>query len=206
MRAPPDPAPTWHHYAVVEAATGQVLSAGRHLYDPRTPPPPPALAEGHVAVEITEAQYELAGRQALRLIDGELHPFAPERPLEQAKAEAVARVDREAERARQALLTPGAGQAIEYRATADEARRLLDLRHGPADPNDYPFLAAEQDAQAAVGGAKTLEDIAAAVLAADAAWVAVGARIKRLRREAKLRIQAATTPAEVEAASAGIAW
>lgn len=127
-----------------------------------------------------------------------LEPFdPPPPPLEKAKAAAAARVDRQAEAARAAWLTPGAGQAMEYLSTEAEARRFV----ASGGAGDYPFLAAELQAK----GTGTLAEIAAEVIALADAWTAAGAEIKRLRRSAKMAIEAAETH-EAVAAAAAVAW
>jgi len=122
--------------------------------------------------------------------------------LAAAKVAAIARVDAEAEQARLRLITPGAGQALEYQATEAEALRLLG--DPSPDPTSYPFLVAEASAQ----GLTTEADLALVadqVLAAAAAWRSGGAEIKRLRRSAKLAIAVAASPTEVREA-ANVIW
>lgn len=122
------------------------------------------------------------------------------RSLAKMKADATVAVDRGAEMARLRFITSGAGQALEYQATEAEARRAV------VDPSPdfagYPFLAAEWHAGGNVGG---VVDIADVVLVQTAAWQMVGSEIKRLRRTAKIAIDAATSAAEV-AAAANISW
>lgn len=117
--------------------------------------------------------------------------------LEEAKQAAVARIDREAEQQRRKHVTPGAGQAMEYQETAAEA--LAFQSDTDPDPDHYPMLVAEQEAQAAVGMNVSLQEIADQVLAERATWSAAGARIKATRRAAKLLVGAATTKAEIDA-------
>jgi len=124
--------------------------------------------------------------------------------LADAKAAALARVDAEAEAARLRFITAGAGQALEYQATEAQARAYL----AAAAPvlADYPFLAAEvQAVDIATGTAPAASAVAAEIVAQADAWGAVGSAIKALRRAAKLRIEAATTHAEVRAAAL-IVW
>ena len=157
-------------------------------------------------LDITEAEYEIGQRGPCRWEGGELRPYTPEIPLAAVKAAAIDRVDREAELERLRFLTPGTGQALEYRTTLQEAQRLLAGTEASPDPGSYPFLAAEQEAQAALGTTRSLRDIATGILAAEAAWTAGGARIKLLRRLAKLKIEAATSADEVAAAARDIPW
>ena len=113
------------------------------------------------------------------------------------KAQLAVQIDQEAEAARQRFITPGAGQALEYQATEAEARRHL------IDPSGtVPCLAAEVQAQ---GAPTTLASVAAEVVALADAWAAIGSEIKRLRRVAKLAVEAAPTPAEARQA-AQVTW
>lgn len=117
--------------------------------------------------------------------------------LARMKLRAMEEVDAAAEVARRRFITPGSGQAMEYLSTETEAR---DFDAGGVGP--WPFLEAERDA---MGGGVTLAQVAAVVQAQVAAWRAVGGEIKRLRRAAKMEIEAALTPAEVATATV-IAW
>lgn len=116
------------------------------------------------------------------------------------KAQLLRQVDAEAEIARQRYVTPGAGQALEYQATEAEARAYLAAVNPTAA--DYPFVVAEAEAiAAATGTAPPLAAVAQDIIAQASAWAAIGSAIKTLRRTAKLRIEAATTPAEARAAA-----
>ncbi len=125
--------------------------------------------------------------------------------LTTAKAAACAAIDAQAERRRQAVITPGAGQSLEYQHTAEEAARAV-AAPDPLDPATYLFLVAEQEALAATVGNIPLRDVAAAVLADRATWLAYGAAIKSVRRRAKLKIGAATSAAGVAVVLAGVTW
>lgn len=125
--------------------------------------------------------------------------------LETLKARACTAIDSEAERRRLMVLTPGQGQTLEYQHTAEEAARAV-VAPDPLDQAAYPFLAAEQEALMATIGAVSLRDVAVAVLADRAAWVAYGAAIKAARRRAKLLVRMATDAAAVAATAAGITW
>jgi hypothetical protein len=162
------------------------------VYQIEVPDPFPALP---LSVEIAAVAPE-----------GEASPPAAgivllEKDLPALKAAARARVNAAAEAARQAYITPGAGQALEYQATETEARTLLALPDpAAADPAALPFLVAEQAALASQGQRVTLSQVAAQVLALASAWAQAGARIKELRRGAVLAIDAAANPVEIEAA------
>lgn len=125
------------------------------------------------------------------------------------KASALVRIDAEAEAARLAFVTGGAGQAMEYQATEAEGRALMAALQAGQIPDlaDYPFIKAEFDAIVqSGGGVPAMVAVAQMVVGMAAAWSTAGSEIKRLRRLAKLRVEAASTPAEVIAASSGISW
>lgn len=117
--------------------------------------------------------------------------------LAMMKSRAIEEIDAAAEVARRRFITIGAGQAMEYMATEAEAR---DFEAGGAGP--WPFLDAEREA---LGEGTTLAQVSAAVLAQVDAWKAAGGEIKRLRRAAKMAIEAAATPAAVASATV-VAW
>ncbi len=118
------------------------------------------------------------------------------------KAEARAEIDRRAELARLAWITPGSGQAAVYLAKAEEAQRLAG--DGDPDPQDYPLLAAS------IGNeGETLGEVAAVVLATRAGWLQVAAAIEAIRLGAKAAIDALEDPPAAEAVAAildGLEW
>lgn len=118
--------------------------------------------------------------------------------LAQVRAGALAEIDAAAESARGAFITRGAGQAMEYLATEAEARAFMAGAAGP-----FPFLDAERDA---LGGAVTLAQVAAEVLAQAAAWQVVGGAIKRTRRAGKLAIEASGSVEDIALALAAVTW
>lgn len=158
--------------------------------------PPPALQPGEAADEGTPTLVSGEWRQTWTV-----RAETPEE-LAAAQAAAIVAIDAEAEAARLLWITPGAGQALEYQATEEDARRY-QANNGAGDPEDYPWLRAEL---LAIDGDSTLADTAASTLAQADAWVAIGSEIKRIRRTAKLAVAAATTIAAVRAAASGIAW
>lgn len=123
--------------------------------------------------------------------------------LDRFRAGCLAYVDEAAEAARLSILTPGAGQAIEYRLTEEEARRLLSADAPSFDAATYPMLAAELEARGS--GALTPAVLAAEILAQVRATAQGLAGIKVLRRAAKVAIAEATTEAEI-ASACTIAW
>ena len=103
------------------------------------------------------------------------------------RAAALRAVDTAAELKRQAWLTPGSGQALEYEATRAEA-----AAYQPGQPaGTYPMLEAEVAALTAAGIAIDLDTVADherdQIFLLDAAMAA----IKAARRTAKIRIEAA---------------
>jgi len=128
-------------------------------------------------------------------------PAHADRSLETIKAEALAKVDAEAETARLQFISGGAGMALVYERKRDEAEAYLAAV--TPDPADYPLLKAR---------AERLDPITPdyAAVAADwnaraAAWVTAAAAIEDLREGAKETIAAAADAAAVEAATA-ITW
>ena len=111
---------------------------------------------GVEVVEFTEA--ENAERDAEELAE-----------LGRLKPEAKAEIDRQAEAARQAFVTPGAAQQSVYLSKAAEAERLAS--DGSPDPADYPLLAASIGLEGA-----TLAEVAAVVIAQRNAWVSYRGR------------------------------
>lgn len=111
-----------------------------------------------------------------------------------------ARVDQEAEDQRARYITAGSGQAMTYQAKAEEARRFEAEASSP-DGANYPLLSAE------VGiTAPTLSEVAASVLAANAAWLVAGAVIEAKRLGAKKEITAAVDADSAREAFAQVEW
>lgn len=110
------------------------------------------------------------------------------------RAAAKARVDEAAEAERARLLTPGAGQALVY---ADKAVEVA-VYDGDPDPRPeaYPLLAAEVGVTVS-----SLAEAAERVRAARARWKAEAATIEARRLRAKSAVDAATTPAGIDAAA-----
>jgi hypothetical protein len=113
--------------------------------------------------------------------------------LDDLRAKAMVEIDAGAELARQGFLTPGAGQAIEYRLTEEEARRFLSSGLTVIDRDDYPMLDAEAQTRPGVGG--TI--IAQGILDRARASAQALATIKGLRRAAKVALAAAESREEV---------
>lgn len=123
--------------------------------------------------------------------------------LENSKANAVRAVNVSAEVAREAWITPGAGQAMSYRekaAEADDAVANHDAQNPPT-AGKYPLLESEVPAK----GADVLA-VATLVAATRDQWKAIEAQINRTRVEAIDAIAAAAAPVDVDAVLAGLAW
>ncbi len=119
--------------------------------------------------------------------------------LTHARAEALSRIDSQAEAARLAFITPGSGQAMTYTQKEAEADALL--ADTSPDAASYPFLAA----CLGVDG-DTLADVAAVVRARRDAWQSIGADIERRRLLAKQAVSNATIPTEVETTLSNLTW
>jgi hypothetical protein len=114
--------------------------------------------------------------------------------LARARAIWSRNVDMQAEGARLAWITPGAGQAAVYLMKREEAMAFAAA--ADPDPDDYPLLGAE------VGiTAPTLGEVAAIVTALADAWTQAAAAIEVIRLGAKRAIAEAETIEAVIAAA-----
>ncbi|MEP1930758.1 MAG: hypothetical protein ABJJ37_05740 [Roseibium sp.] len=105
-------------------------------------------------------------------------------------------VDEAAEVARMKVLTPGSGQALEYRETEREARAYVS---GPLLP-DFPMLAAELNAMKIGNPAAVAADVVQDAISNADLWLATGAAIKEVRRSAKVAIEFAALPGDCRSA------
>lgn len=121
-----------------------------------------------------------------------------------------AAVDEEAERRRNLVATPGAGQAMEYQETEAQAREaLVAASSGTLDPAAYPMLAATVglDIDPSTGApAVDVLGVARSVMTARNAWVVFGSALKAARLKGKAAIDAASGLAAAEAAYNAITW
>ena len=130
--------------------------------------------------------------------DGSALVAAPAAALtDDDRARALWEADHMAEAQRRPHLSAGAGQALEYLLTLDEARTYLAA--GMPAPDAFPLLAAELAALAATGQTSSLTAVAQAVVDADRATRAALAAIKTRRRIAKITIRAASDHAAIDA-------
>ncbi|WP_018261364.1 hypothetical protein [Methylobacterium sp. WSM2598] len=124
------------------------------------------------------------------------------------RAKLAALVDAKAEALRLALVTPGAGQAMEYQEVRAQAGAAL-ASSGAVKASDYPMLAASIgiDIDPLTGAPATdVLGVARAARAAAAAWVEAGAAIRAARLAAKAAIAAAATPEAAVAAFEAATW
>ena len=123
--------------------------------------------------------------------------------LDSLKAQLYAEIDGAAERTRLRFITPGAGQAMEYQAAAEEAV-LAQAETDPA-PETYPMLAASIgiDVDPDTGTPATdVAGVARNVLAAQGAWAVVGAAIRCIRLGGKASVNTAADEGLAHAAAA----
>lgn len=127
----------------------------------------------------------------------------PAARLAWAKERAKEKIDQDAERCRLKFITGGAGQAMEYLASEQEADQVLAAGPDfvlPDDPTLFPFLRAEANVRGT-----TVYEAAQVTAQAASLWRQVGAAIKALRLGGKAAVDVAETEEEVWAASK-IAW
>lgn len=119
--------------------------------------------------------------------------------LDAAKAAACDAIDAEAERRRNLVLTPGAGQMAAYQEKERQARRLL--------ADDTPTEAEYPDIYNEIGiTADSAGEVAMAVLAAAERWRAYGRLVERARLNSKKALAEAGDVATVLAAREAVAW
>jgi hypothetical protein len=117
------------------------------------------------------------------------------RPLMSVQIDALKMIDDAAETARMHVLTPGAGQSMEYRQTEAEAKSWTPN----SNLNEFPMLKAELEAMKISNPSATIDNVVAEALANANLWLQVGAAIKQVRRSAKVLIEHAQTPANCRA-------
>lgn len=133
-------------------------------------------------------------------LEGEIRVDGEWQCSPELESELLSRIDREAEAQRQQYLTPGSGQALEYREAVEEARAFADGQAGP-----FPMLQA--DVNAGTLDERTGQPVASIEQAADlvlfmhAEAKAPGAAIREARLAAKAAVRQATTAADKHAAA-----
>jgi hypothetical protein len=129
-----------------------------------------------------------------------LEPRALPIDLAREKAAALWQADQFAEAERRPFLSAGAGQAMEYMMTLEEARACLSTTS--PQPIHYPLLSAELEALTYIGQTTTLIDVATNIINLDGLVRAKMRDIKFTRRVRKLRVRAASTADELATALA----
>tara|TARA_R110001583_G_scaffold191751_1_gene357454 strand:+ start:1690 stop:2313 length:624 start_codon:yes stop_codon:yes gene_type:complete len=123
---------------------------------------------------------------------------------------ALSKIDAEAEEMRQAVITPGDGQAMSYQAKADEAKQCLAAYSTSNLPPEGAFLLLESEvgilAKKDGSVAETVFEIAEVVEMARTEWVRAEAAINRVRLQAKADIRNAKDASEVELVMASVVW
>ena len=109
------------------------------------------------------------------------------------------RIDEEAEARRLDFLSPGAGQALAYRAKLAEAE-AIGAGAAP-DPARHPFVRAEAEALGVDPAARAAEIVAAA-----GRWAAAGAAIEAARHKARAAVAAARGDAAAMEKAAAVDW
>ena len=122
-----------------------------------------------------------------------------EADLQAAKATVCDEIDAEAERRRNAVLTPGAGQMAAYQEKERQARRLL--------ADDMPTEAEYPDIYNEIGiTADSAGEVAMSVLAAAERWRGYGRLVERARLAGKKAVGEAGDVEAVIAARLAMAW
>lgn len=169
------------------------------------------------AAPITDADWSalLAAQASGEIIapDANGQPVAappPPPPLAETQANALRIIDAAAEAARQAYVTPGAGQAMSYREKAAQATACLATYTAGAPPaaGTYRLLDSEVGIRKNADGTLTSDayQVAAVVDAARQSWITSEAAINAVRVKAKADIKNATTTAEIDTIMAAIVW
>ena len=170
-------------------------------------PPPPACDPTTQRLSQAEWPARVAGTLTLAWSVEDRTPEEIAAALAEARAAAERSVDAQAEARRALMLTPGSGQALEYDRTEREARAYAAAGFQGYTAALYPMIEAERLAvQDATGVLPAPQDTAQSIITLADASTTYGAAIKRVRRSAKLALEAATTLADVRAALDGLEW
>lgn len=116
-----------------------------------------------------------------------------DRDMLAVQIETHGRIDKAAELARGALLTPGSGQALEYLRTEAEARAAGQATEA-IDLDAFPMLKAEVFARRMVEPDLSIDAIVDDVIAAADLALQIGTAIKQVRRTAKVLVEMAEQP------------
>lgn len=124
------------------------------------------------------------------------------------KGQLCAQLDAHAERLRLGIITPGAGQALEYQEAQVQAAAALKAASS-ATAEKYPMLAATVGIDIDPETGKPATDVlgvARSVQAARGVWVKMGPAIRTARRKAKAQIRAAASLEDAEHAYLAVCW
>lgn len=119
--------------------------------------------------------------------------------INRIRKEAIAQMDRTAENVRLRFVTPGSAQAMVYQRKVQEAETLL--LDPSVDPANYPLLTAE----VGITG-ETIQEIGKTVLQKRDQWLGIAATIETIRLKAKIAINQAVSPSEIENIFTDIDW
>ncbi|MBB4287518.1 hypothetical protein [Roseospira goensis] len=128
----------------------------------------------------------------------------PPEELADVRAEALDRVQGQAETLRARVASPGDGQAMSYLSKATHAAEVIAGTRTASGLLE-PLVGVEVD-PATGQPCATLTEVAAVIVAAQAQWEALEGQIDAARRAGRIAILAATDAAAVQAAEAAIAW
>jgi hypothetical protein len=122
--------------------------------------------------------------------------------LEEYKNTICSIIDSKAEEARLRYITPGSGQALEYKQNEIDSENYINDYNNNSIKDDsfYPMLKAERDAYLDNGIQVSMLMVAQELINSKNQWLVVGSEIKRRRRTAKIAIENATTKSEIDAA------
>lgn len=128
---------------------------------------------------------------------------APAPSLTQTRTDAGNAIDAEAGHARAKYITTVAGQSETYMAKAADATAYKAAGYPFASLASYVWVQAEAVAiNGATPTAAQAQAAADSILAAQSAWIALGAQIEQARRAGGVAVAAATTVAAVQSAEA----
>lgn len=119
--------------------------------------------------------------------------------LDAARSAVCAEIDAQAERLRNAVLTPGAGQMAAYQEKERQARLLLN--DSTPTEGEYPDIYIEIGVTADSAG-----EVAMAVVNASDRWRAYGRLVERARLAGKKAVGAASDLAGILTARDAVAW
>ena len=150
------------------------------------------------------------GYRAVTVADLRARGVDEDQILAGVRAHLKDRVDAEAEAMRARVVTPGAGQALEYQEAQAQAEAALALpKTKPPAAGDFPMLDATVgiDVDPTTGQPATdVLGVARSVQAAYGAWRGLGAEIRKARLAGKAAIDAAASIEAATAAVSAIAW